>query len=233
MLTDETAKCFDHEKVRASYVAAQVSNVDLKVDLAANDAMRIYKQTIKSLSATSFIPLASTTTRVTVAAVVCKAVVHSFGVPSVTSTTVQQIVKNVIWDDMGHNLSFFIAESITVCGVIGSLAMGGMPVFLATSLVAAPLIVPATARLILMLACDVTLILTRAFQECARQCLGHPQKKDIEKAAFAYKKLAKDVHKSIKELIPKSNMIKSYRYEEINISYRHLLDKHISTFAKE
>ena len=206
--------------------------MDLKVDLATNDIMRIYKPTIKSISATSFIPFSSTTTRLTVAAIVCHAVVRSFGVLSVTYTTVQQNVKSVIWDDMGHNFNVFVAETITGVGVLGSFILGGIPVFLATTVITLPIIIPATARSMLMIACDVTLILTRAFQESTRQGLGHPLKKDIEIAAFAYRELAKEVHKSIKEFVPMANLIKSYEYQKIEKSYRRILDRYIKVFAK-
>lgn len=194
--------------------------------------MRIFKQTIKSVSTISCIPLASTTTRVTVAAVVCKAVVRSFGVPSVTPTAVQQIVKNVIWDDMGHNFSVFVAEGIAAVGVLGTVVLLGMPVFLATSVLSIPLIVPATASLILMLACDVTLILSRAFQRCTRQCLGHPLRKDIEEAAFAYRELSKEVHESIKDLVPKSNVFKSFQFDKIKIGYSRIFQKYINIFVE-
>ena len=87
LLTEETARCFDHEKVRMLYIAAQIARIDLKVDLAVTKTMQIYKRILKSASSVSMLPLGSTTHRVTVAVVVCKAVVNAFGVPSVTAAT--------------------------------------------------------------------------------------------------------------------------------------------------
>lgn len=43
-LSEETARCFDYEKVRMMYVAAQVVRIDLKVDLAVLKTMLIYKK---------------------------------------------------------------------------------------------------------------------------------------------------------------------------------------------
>ena len=99
--------------------AAQVTRIDLKVDSAVTKAMQIYKRILKSASGVSVVPLGNTTYRVIVAVVVCKAVVNAFGMSSVTAATIQQIVKNVIWDDMGRSFSVFVADCIATVGVFG------------------------------------------------------------------------------------------------------------------
>ena len=232
-LTAETARCFDHEKVRACYVAAQVADVGLKIDLATNDVMRIYKQTIQSAAVTNMAPLAITTTRITVAALVCKSVVQSFGIPSVTPATVQQIVRNIVVDDMGHNASVFMAEAAATTGVVGTFVLGGIPVFLATALIAASLAIPTISRLILMLACDVTLILKRAFKECTKQALGQPRKQNIERAAAAYHGPHREVHREIKALVPPLKFINGFRFEKIKTGYKRILEEHIRSFAND
>lgn len=194
--------------------------------------MRIFKQTIKSVSIISFIPLASTTTGPTVAAVVCKAVVRSFGVTSVTPTAVQKIVKNVVSDAMNPHIASFLAEGVATIGVLLNVACFGIPLFLGTNMVNIPMIVPATASLILMLACDVTLILSRAFRKCTGQCLGHPSRKDIEEAAFAYRGLSREVHESINHLVPKLNVAKSFQFDKIKIGYSSILQKYIEIFVE-
>ena len=233
MLAEETARCFDHEKVRMLYIAAQVARIDLKVDLAVTKTMQIYNQILKSASSVSVIPLANTTHRVTVAVVVCKAVVNAFGVPSVTAATVQQIVKNVIWDDMGSNISVFVADCIATAGVFGTLILFGMPVFLAAGAVNIPIIVTATAELLLMLSCDVILILVRAFKDCTHQCLGQPLKKDIEKAALAYRQFAKQVHQEIKDLISKFNIIKVFQVAKIKVGVETIIEKYTKLFVEQ
>ena len=233
MLAEETARCFDHEKVRMLYIAAQVARIDLKVDLAVTKTMQVYKRILKSASSVSAVPLGNTTHRVTVAVVVCKAVVNAFGVPSVTAATVQQIVKNVIWDDMGSNLSIFVADCIATVGVFGTLTLFGMPVFLAAGVVNIPIIIPATAELLLMLSCDVILILVRAFKDCTHRCLGQPLKKDIEKAAVAYRHFAKQVHQEIKDVISKFNLIKVFQIAKIKIGVEKILEKYMKLFIEQ
>ena len=233
LLTEETARCFDHEKVRMMYIAAQIARIDLKVDLAVTKTMQIYKRTLKSASSMSVVPLGNSTNQVTVAVVVCKAVVNAFGVPSVTAAAVQQIVKNIVWDGMSRNLSVFLADVIAAAGIFGTLVTGGIPVFLAAGAINIPLIIPATAQLLLMLSCDVILILVRAFKDCTHQCLGQPLKRDIEKAAVAYRQFAREVHQEIKDLISKFNIIKAFRAAKVHVGVEKILEKYTKLFIEQ
>lgn len=212
------------------YIGAQIAGIDLKVDLAVKETLRIYKHTIKSAPSVGFIPLASSSNRLAVAVAVCKAVVSSFSGPSINASIVQQIMKNVIWDDMEHNFSTLLAEGIAVTGFLGTIALFGMPIFLASGAINAALVVPNNVRLLLMLACDMTLILTRAFKECTRRCIGQPLKSDIEKAAFEYRVMARKVHDEIKDLVPLANFIKAFQGEKVKIGFRQILDKYLKIF---
>ena len=178
-LAEETARCFDHENVRMMYIAAQVQSISLKVSTAVSKTMQIYKGTLKSAASMTVIPLGNTTNQLTVAVVVCTAIVNAFGAPTVTATTVQQIVKNIVWDGMGRSFSLLMADCIATAGVFGTIVLGGIPVFLAAGAVNIPIVIPAVAQSLLMLSCDVILILVRAFKDCTRQCLGQLLKKDI------------------------------------------------------
>ena len=203
----------------------------LKIDLATKDVMCIYKQAIRSVPVTSIAPLVTTTSRITVADHLCKSVVQSFGVPSVSPTTVQEIVRNIIVDDLGYNASVFMTETIATAGMLGTFALGYIPVFLGTGLFTVPLVVPALSRLILMLACDVTLILARAFRDCAKQDLGQPRKQNIEKAAAAYRGPHTDVHREIKALVPRLKFIHGFQFKKIKTGYKRILEKHMQSFV--
>ena len=233
MLAEETARCFDHEKLRMLYVAAQVARIDFKVNLAVTKTMQIYKRTLKSAGTMSATPLGNTTNQVTVAVLVCKAVVNAFGVPSVTAATVQQIVKNIVWDGMGRNFGLWMADFIAAAGLFGTLVSGGMPIFLATGALNIPIVIPATAQLLLMLSCDIILILIRAFKNCTHQCLGQPLKRDVEKAAVAYRHFAPQVHQEIKELVTKFNIIKVFQAAKIHVGVEKILDKYTKLFVEE
>lgn len=165
----------------------------------------------------------------TIAAVVCKAIVNAFGVLSVTAATVQQIIKNVIWDDMGPNFSLFIMDCIATPGVLGDFLCGGIHVSLVTSVLSSL----AWARLMVMLSCDVILILIRAFKDCTYQRLGQPLKKHIENASKAYIPFARQVHQDVRELVPKANFIKLFRTTKIHIGVEKILDRHTKLFIEQ
>ena len=227
-----TASCFDDEKLRLVYIAAQVTRIDLKIDLAIIETMRIYKRVVGSAVGAAFVPGGSSTNRVTVAIVVCKAIVASFGTPTVSAATIQEIVKSIIWDDVEHNFAAFLAELSVTGGFLGFLVTG-IPFFLVSGAVNVPLVVPATARLFLMLACDVILILTKAYRQCTDKCLAQPLQKDIENAAFAYRNLSKRVHKDVKKLVPMSNALKSFRAEKIKVGFEAIIETYKLKFAEE
>ena len=234
MLVEETARCFDHEKVRWLYIAAQVRCIDLKVDLAVSKTMQIYKRTLKSAAAVAAIPLGNTANQVTVAVVICNAVVNAFGVPSVTAATVQHIVKNIVWDGIGRNFNLLMADVIATAGAFGTLCFGGViPLFLVSAAVNMPLVIPATAQSLLMLSCDIILILVRAFKDCTHQCLGQPLKKDIEKAAVAYRPFATRVHQEIKELTDIFNIGKIFQAAKIQIDVQQIINKYTKLFVEE
>ena len=232
MLT-ETSRYFDHVKVRKLYIAAQVTRRDLKVDLAVTETMRLYRRIVRSAAGAAFVPLASSSNRVTVSILICKAIVSCFGTPSVSAVTIQEIVKSIVWDDLEHNISIIFAEAVAVMGITGSLALGGAPIFLASGVVNMTFAVPATARLFLMLACDVILILTRAYKACTDKCLGQPLKKDIENAAFAYRNISRSVHRAVKDLLPRVNFIKAFKAKKIEVGFEEILEKYKREFAEE
>ena len=217
-------RCFDIEKVRLHYIAAQVTRVDLKVDLAITETIRIYNHALRSAAATAVIPGGATTTRVSVAAVICKSIVTCFGVPKVSPETVQQIVKSIVWDDMGNNGAMVTAEVVASVGLFSTVLLLGLPVFLASGTISSALVVPATARLILMLACDVILILTRAFKVSMAKYIGQPLKADIENAAVTYRLISSKVHKKVRKLIPRAKgIVTSFRSEKIKASLEQII----------
>ncbi|KAL8991459.1 MAG: hypothetical protein Q9177_000131 [Variospora cf. flavescens] len=204
MLAEETGRCFDHEKVRMLYVAAQVARVDLKVDLAVTKTMQIYKGAIKTAGGMASVPMATT----------------------------HPIVKSVVWDDMGGNFTVFLAECIAVAGVFGTIGLFGAPVFLAAGAINAPIAIIATAELLLMLSCDLMLILRRAFNDCTHQCLGQPLKSDIEKAALAYREVVREVHKELNGLVPAIKIHKAFQSAKIRMDLEQVITKYTESFVE-
>lgn len=222
-LNQITLDSFSHEKLRLIYVAAQVSSIDLKIDCAIIETMKVYRKVLVTTSAFGFLPTAPITNRTAAAISICKEIVKCFGLPTINSDTIYEIVKCNLWDDLGHNLSVVLAEGIATLGLGASVILGGMPVFLISALVNFPLVVPATTRLMLMLASDLILILTQAFKKTICTCVGQPLFKDVEQAAIRYRPIASKVHKEVMELVPKRNLVKSFRANEVRLGLEKIL----------
>ena len=208
-----------------------MTHIDLKLDLAIVQTMKIYKHIVRSAAAVASIPIATSTNRITMAILLSKAIVASFGTSNVSAKTVQEIVKNMIWDEMGHNVAIMIAELTTIMGV-GGFLVTGVPFFLISIGVNAPIVVPTAARLCLTLAGDLILILARAYRASTNKFIGQPQKKGIEDAAREYRNYAKAVHRDVKKLVPALNAFKSFRNEKIRIGFEGIIDKHKKIFLE-
>ena len=201
--------------MRLVYVAAQIANIDLKVDLSIMETMRIYRSVLSTASGLGLIPGASSINRTAAAFSICKVVLKCFGLPTLDSKTVYEIVKTNVWDDLGHNLSVAFAEGLATLGLVATVGFYGMPFILAAGVLNIPLVVPATTRLMLMLAGDLILILTRAFKQTTFTCVGQPLFADVAQAAVHYQRLSSQVHKEILALVPRRKLTESYRYSKV------------------
>lgn len=146
--------------------------------------------------------------QVTISVVICKTIVSCFGIPTVSSKTVQDIINSVIWEDIGYKISVLCAD------------------FLGVGIISIPILVPAVARLFLTLACDVILILVGAFKDSTKKCIGQPLKKDIEVAACAYQQIYKAVHKRIKKAIPRRNVVKSFQANKVKSAFEEIIGEY-------
>ena len=211
--------------MRLLHVAAQTTRIDLKVDLAVTQVMKVYKRTVWSSATVDVVPGAATTNRIAVAAVVRKEIVACFGIPGVSAVFVQELIKNTYWDDFGNGIGVLFAEAVSVVGVLGTVACFGIPVFLASGPINAAILVPTTTRLFLMLAADVLLVLTRAYKDATNQSLRHPDKAGVEAAAVSYRPHVKRVHKEVKKIVPKANMFKSFQIAKIKVAFEKVLER--------
>lgn len=216
----------NNEKIRLIYVAAQVASIDLKIDFAVMETMKVYRKVLGTTMGLAAVPAAATANRTAAAVSVCKEIVKCFGLPTLTYSTIQKIVQINIWDDLGHNISIAFAEGIATFGLLSTLITGGFPIFLAAGAVNIPLVVPATTRLMLMLASDLILILTRAFKDTALTCIGQPQYKDVERAAIIYRNFSGKVHRETMKLVPRRDIVKSIRYGKVELGLGKIIHRY-------
>ena len=206
-LSDVTLQNVKYENLRLLYVAAQVAEIDLKINLAIIETMSVYRRVLGTTSILGFVPTAALGDFTVSAISISKAIVHCFGLPTMSHYTIYEIVKTSIWDDLGHYVSITIAQAF----------------------IPLPLAVLATTRLMLLLASDIILILVRAFKETTYTFVGQPTEKDVENAARFYRPMSAKVHREVLKLVPKRNVTKSYRHNDVRLG----LEKIVHGFKNE
>ncbi|KAL0764341.1 hypothetical protein CaCOL14_013183 [Colletotrichum acutatum] len=225
----DTAECFSHEKVRLLYIRAQVARLDLKVDLALEAVMAIYKNVIRKSTLTAGLPASSSMNRKSGAIKLCKAILSCFGISGVDGKTVFEVYGKSIFDKEGNSIATAAAEAIATVSVITTGIFAGIPFFLVSAGSNVPLVIPTTARLMLMVSCDLILVFSRGFQEASGKCNTQPQLADLEKAAAAYQAHSSRVHKRIKALVPGVGMC--FSIDKIRVGITEILQDSRQFFA--
>lgn len=213
------------ERLQLLYIATQTASISLKIHAAMGEVMKVYKRVLGTVSALSSLPMASSTTRASSAISICREIVQCFGLPTVNHATVFEIVKSTVWDDASHNILIAFAETSAFVGMLATVATAGMPIFLATGAFNFPLVIPATSRLMLMLASDLILILVRAFRVSTTTCVGQPSEKDVARAARDYRPVSGQVHREIFKLVPRRNVVKSFRYNKVRLGFEAIVER--------
>jgi len=224
-LNQVTLEYVKDEYLHLLCIAAQTASINLKIYTAVGEVMKIYRRVLGTASTLSLIPSAPTTNQAGAALAICKAIVQCFGLPTANYHPILEIVKNTVWDDAGHNILLVFSEAVAIAGLIATMGLYGAPVFLAAGAFNFLLIVPGTTRLMLMLASDLILILVRAFRSTATTCIGHPEQKHIARAARDYRRISGDVHREILRLVPKRNVVKSFRYGKVRLGLEEVVQR--------
>lgn len=116
-----------------------------------------------------------------------RTILNCFGLPTVAPDAAYQLCRTQLWDDVGNGLAVVFAEAMSALGVAGTVAAVGAPIFLATWAVNLPVVLPATARLLLVMAADLMLVFVRAFRAAAGQGRAQPGPEDLDEAVRAYR----------------------------------------------
>lgn len=216
-LSAATSRCFDTEKVRLLYIRAQVSRIDLKVDLALCEITRRYKRLIRSATGSSFAPIGATVTRKVSIDQMTKAIIQCFGLPTVSANTAIEALKTNVWNSLGSNVTLALTESLRAIGHVGTVLVMGIPVWAVTGAINSSYIVPATCRLFLVMACDLIFVLARSSKEVTFRASGQPNEKDVGAAARNYRirGYSQHVHREIKALVPRYSVVKSMKAETV------------------
>ncbi|KAK3615107.1 hypothetical protein LTR56_026799 [Elasticomyces elasticus] len=216
-LSKTTSRCFDTDTVRLLYIRAQVTRIDLKIDLALCEVTRRYKRLIRSATGSSFAPMGATIARKVSINQVTKAVINCFGLPTVSANIAVEALKSNVWNSLGSNVTLAFAEGLQFIGLAGTAFVLGAPIWAVTGGINSSYIVPATCRLFLTMACDLIFVLARSFKEVTFRASGQPNAKDVSAAARNYmiRGYSQHVHDEIKVLLPRRNVIASMKADRV------------------
>ena len=145
-------------------------------------------------------------------------------IKDVSIQTVLDIASVNFPADIGNMILTTITEGINALGVLGTIVAGGMPVFLASTVLNAPMVPVLNARVFLHLACDLILIFSRAFQAVSISCYTQPQKTQLEAAARHYRQYSKAVHADVKKMAP-STIFGVFKVENIRAGVEQVLQE--------
>ncbi|KAK6081937.1 hypothetical protein SCUP515_02716 [Seiridium cupressi] len=149
-LVQKTAESIDDGLIADGMIAAQIQDLEAKIDLAIERTLRFLRRAIINSSLGTIVLLSSTIGTPTIARLLCDDIVTGcYGIPKKMAKEAEGLLHRIV----GGNVGKFVAQSIgTLFGAI-PLAAG------------APLLeAPAAARVVLKCACDLTLVLDRAFR---------------------------------------------------------------------
>lgn len=188
--------------------------------------MRIYKNVLASSSSLAAAPGIITTNRMSSATDLCRAIITCFGMPQVRAEDAFAIYKQTLPDDVGNGLVVAFAEALAAAGILGTVLTGGLiPSFVVSGILNVPLVVPANARLLLMLASDLILIFARAFREASAKCVRQPLAGDLQRATSEYGVHVKEVHRRVSDLIRKRDVVKAFKVDLVKEGFSLIVEE--------
>lgn len=186
--------------------------------------MKRYRRLVRQTGA-NWAPLGATVNRKLSTAQVTKSIINCFGLPTVTGDTAIETLKANVWSTLGSDIQLALSEVFHLIGVACSGLAMGAPVWLLTGSINSSHIVPTTCRLFLIMSCDLTLVLARAFKEVTFRAQGQPNEKDVSAAArnYAVRGYSNHVHQDIKRLIPRKSPMASLRVDAVQQGLENVL----------
>ncbi|KAG9949285.1 hypothetical protein KCU85_g4404, partial [Aureobasidium melanogenum] len=217
-LVDQTLELITNDEARLRCIAAQVVDTEAKVKRAIDESIRLLRHGIRTSSVAAVTVVGSSISTPTISRILCDNILKCFGFPKIDPATVNNIMNKII----GWNLYGFLAQQIgqsitlgTTVAVLCIFSLGGaLPLVAALSL----LEVPTAGRMIVKCACDLILILDRAFKHGGKFVTSQ----DIELACREYVATTlqggwskrRQVHAQVKGLIPMA----SKKFSAVRIS---------------
>lgn len=210
-LVNRTIDEIADDSVYMSLIAAQVCDVQPKVELAINETVRLLGHAIKTIYAASPLLFTSEVVAPTVSRILCDRIIRCFGFPKVQAQYVDGIMNKVVWSNLGKFMAQSLVQDTAVAGGMAALTLftlfGGLALIPSLPL----LDTPPAARMIIKCACDLILILQCAFQSGSNKFVTHEEirastieyrMKGRSRTGGVYESIRDVVHEDINKLVP-------------------------------
>lgn len=230
-LLNQTLELIADERVRLFCVAAQVVNVEQKIDAAITECMRLGVHAAR----TAMVPLpcSGMIGTPTVSRILCEHVLQCFGFPKAMPQTVEEIMSRVVFGNLRQFMAVSLAQFVTTSGAAIGLAFGTAGVGLILGVAGSIMAAPPTARMLMQCACDMILILERSFRYGGK----FVSTKQIEDAAKYYttstiktfagndKLLQQHVHEEVNRLIPLKKVSVGIKFMKLRGGFEEIVYK--------
>lgn len=230
-LLTQTLEMIDDERVRLFCVAAQVVDVDKKIDSAIAECMRLGTHAIRTAMVP--LPFSGIVSTPTVSRIICEHVLLCFGFPKAVPAEVDEVMNRIVLGNLKKYLALSLAQFVVAATVSSGLAIAtvgaGALVWLASPFLNAP----PTARMVLKCSAEMILILERSFRYSGK----YVSVKQIEDAAKQYvsiettmpsgktKKLQQHIRDEIDRLIPLRKITVGFSFNKLRNGLEHIIYK--------
>jgi glutaredoxin-related protein len=236
-LLNQTLEMIADERVRLFCVAAQVMDVEQKIDSAITECMRLGTHAIRTAMVP--LPFSGMIGTPTVSRIICEHVLQCFGFPKAAPEAVEEIMSRVVMGNMKSfmkvSLAQFSAVSLTAIGVgVPTLGIG-----VVIGAIGCILASPPTARMLFKCSCDMILILERSFRYQGK----YVSVKQIEDAALYYTTattktfsgkevlLQQHVHDEVDRLIPLKKLSIGFQFAKLRSGLQDII--YMNRFEKK
>ncbi|KAE9575008.1 hypothetical protein CGMCC3_g9082 [Colletotrichum fructicola] len=165
-LIQMTMESFSSPIVSEAMVAAQVPDIDAKMDQAIEKTLKLLRATVAAAGIGLGTGVVSAMTTPTISKLLCQEIAHgSFGIPKASIGDINDVLSGVVWRNLAPFMAMSLSQSFIIWGGVICLTcttvVGGIPLAFGAPLLEAP----AAVRMILKCACDLILILDQAFSQ--------------------------------------------------------------------
>ncbi|KAF7532595.1 hypothetical protein G7054_g7829 [Neopestalotiopsis clavispora] len=230
-LIQTTIAAIGHTFVTDGMIGAQIQDLEAKIDLAIEKTLMFLRRAIINAAVGAGLVFSSAVGVPTIARLLCNEIVtNCYGISEHMAKKAEGLLNKVVGINTAAFLAHSLGQSLLIWGGVVSLTLFAGPSGLPMAAAAVPLLeAPAAARMILKCACDLIIILDRAFRlDGANKFVSHDK---IQTVALLYMTdtWSKDgsgprrtrrsiVHGDVNELIPLISDISMTGMKEKNVT---------------